>query len=150
MRTVRRVRLTGAIAGIALMGAVDEIVFHQLLQWHHFYVHTTAYWQIFSDGLFHLLTTTLFFAAIMLLWAQRREFATIVSGRTFWIWFLIGAGGFQVFDGVVNHKLLGLHPVRVGVETIWPYDVSWVLSGALLLFAGLALGRGQDEAALRS
>ena len=31
---------TGVFLGIGLMGAVDEIAFHQLLQWHNFYVHT--------------------------------------------------------------------------------------------------------------
>lgn len=126
------------------MGAVDEIVFHQLLQWHHFYVMTTAYWQVFSDGLFHLVTTSLFFAAVMLLWAQRANFAALVSGRPFVSALLVGAGCFQLFDGTVNHKLLGLHPVRMGADPAWPYDLGWLLSGAVLLAIGLLYGRGSD------
>lgn len=129
------------MAGVGLMGACDEIVFHQLLQWHHFYVHATAYWQVFSDGLFHLFTTSMLFAAVMLLWAQRRELATVVGGARFWSGLLLGAGAFQLFDGVVDHKVLGLHQVRMGADPLWPYDLGWLLGGALLLAAGLALRR---------
>ncbi len=137
----RRAAWTGAVAGVAVMGALDEVVFHQLLQWHHFYAHTTAYWQVFSDGLFHLFTTSLWFAAVMLLWAQRRELATVLGGAPFWSGVLIGAGAFQVFDGVVNHKLLGLHEVRTGADPLWPYDVGWVACGLVPLALGLALRR---------
>jgi uncharacterized membrane protein len=30
---------------------------------------------------------------------------------------LLGLGAFQVFDGIVDHKLLQLHQVRYGVDT---------------------------------
>ncbi len=40
----------GLLLGIGLIGAVDEIVFHQLLQWHHFFVDTGSVGQIVSDG----------------------------------------------------------------------------------------------------
>ena len=53
---------------------------------------------------------------------------------------LLGAGGFQLFDGTVNHKLLRLHQVRYGVE-LWPYDVAWNVAAVLLLVAGLVLLR---------
>lgn len=139
----RRASWTGVVAGIGLMGALDEILFHQLLQWHHFYAHTTAYWQVFSDGLFHLFTASMFFAAVMLLWAQRRSFASVLRGAPFWSGFLLGAGAFQLFDGIVNHKLLGLHQVRMGADPLWPYDLGWIASGAAPLLVGLWLrGRG--------
>lgn len=137
----RRAAWTGAVAGVALMGALDEVVFHQLLQWHHFYAHATAYWQVFSDGLFHLFTASMFAAAVMLLWAQRRELAAVVGSAPFWSGLLVGAGAFQVFDGVVDHKLLGLHQVRTGADPLWPYDVAWIASGLAPLAAGLALRR---------
>src|SRR5690606_29052378 len=137
----RRGSWPGAVAGVGLMGACDDIVCHRLLQWHHFYVHTTAYWQVFSDGLFHLFTTTMLFAAVMLLWAQRRELATVVGGASFWSGLLLGAGAFQLFDGVVDHKVLGLHQVRMGADPLWPYDLGWLLGCALLLAAGLVVRR---------
>ncbi len=40
---LRTARWIGVTIGIGIMGAVDEIIFHQLLQWHNFYVHTTDY-----------------------------------------------------------------------------------------------------------
>lgn len=133
--------LDGGVAGVAAMGAVDEIAFHQLLQWHHFYAHASAYWQVFSDGLFHLFTASAFAAAVMLLWAQRCELATVVTGRPFWSGVLVGAGAFQLFDGLVNHKFLGLHQVRTGADPLWPYDVGWIASGLVPLAVAAALRR---------
>lgn len=135
-------RGTGFVVGMALMGALDEIVFHQLLQWHHFYQRATPYWQIFSDGLFHAFTTALWVVGAVLLWTQRRHLARVAGGRLFWAGLLLGMGAFQLFDGVVNHKILQLHPVRAGVETVWPYDAVWIASGVLLLVEGAILRRG--------
>jgi len=138
---VRTTLWTGAVLGVALMGALDEIIFHQLLQWHHFYVHTTQFWRVFSDGLFHLFTASMWLVGAVLLWSQRRRLSTVVSNRSFVAGFLLGMGAFQTFDGVVNHKVLRLHPVRLGAQTIWPYDVGWILSGLALLFLGWFLWR---------
>jgi uncharacterized membrane protein len=37
---------------------------------------------------------------------------------------LLGARPFQLYDGIVQHKLLGLHQIRYHV-IIWPYDLTW-------------------------
>src|SRR5690606_23330934 len=66
---------TGIILGIGLMGAVDTIIFHQLLQWHNFYYDTTEYWQVFSDGLLHAFTASMLFFGAVRLWSQRQEAA---------------------------------------------------------------------------
>lgn len=42
-----------AMVGIGLMAAVDEIVFHQLLGWHHFYDRSTSRVALLSDGVLH-------------------------------------------------------------------------------------------------
>ena len=47
----RRSLLTGTMIGAALMAAADEIVFHQLLSWHHFYDRSTPDISLLSDGL---------------------------------------------------------------------------------------------------
>ena len=130
------------------MGAVDEIVFHQLLQWHHFYVAASRYWQIFSDGLFHALTASLWLLGVLMLWYERRELARFAASRVFWGGILLGAGAFQLFDGVVNHKLLRLHPVRVGAENLWLYDAAWIASALLLLLEGWVLLRSTRREAL--
>ena len=135
----RDVLVTGAVLGVALMGALDEIVFHQLLQWHHFYMAAGEFWRIFSDGLFHAFTAALWFVGALLLWFRRRRLAAVAGSRLFWAGILLGAGGFQLFDGTVNHKLLGLHQVRVGADNLWLYDAAWIASALLLLLEGWVL-----------
>jgi uncharacterized membrane protein len=53
---------------------------------------------------------------------------------------LIGSGGFQLYDGLVHHKLLSLHQIRYDVSLL-PYDLAWNLAGTLVLVAGLLLLR---------
>lgn len=142
----RSLLVTAACLGVGVMGAADEIVFHQLLQWHNFYVHTTAQWRIVSDGIFHLATATLLFVGALRLWHGPRPPRTPARDRRFWGALLLGAGGFQLFDGTVNHKLLALHPVREGVENALPYDLAWIGSALVLLAAGWLLVRGAPAA----
>lgn len=51
---------------------------------------------------------------------------------------LLGAGGFQLYDGTVQHKLLRLHQIRYGVP-ITPYDLAWNLVAVAVLLAGAGL-----------
>ncbi|MEJ5868526.1 DUF2243 domain-containing protein [Pseudokineococcus sp. 5B2Z-1] len=54
---------------------------------------------------------------------------------------LAGVGGFQLFDGVVDHKLLRIHQVRYDVAALWVYDAAWIGSAVLVLVAGLLVLR---------
>ncbi|WP_246005951.1 DUF2243 domain-containing protein [Georgenia muralis] len=45
--------LAAAMIGVGLMAAIDEIVFHQILAWHHFYDQSTSAVALMSDGLLH-------------------------------------------------------------------------------------------------
>ena len=139
---VRRVLITGIILGVGLVGSLDEIVLHQLLQWHNFYVHTTEYWRIFIDGLFHIFTSALLFAGAMRLWGQRRSLGTLSSARPLIAGILLGMGGFNLYDGIVQHKLMQLHPVREGVENLLLYDLVYNGIALLLLIAGWLVWRG--------
>jgi uncharacterized membrane protein len=96
--------VTGILLGVSLMGALDTIAFHQLLQWHNFYVHTTSYWRIFSDGLLHLGTTTLLFLGALRLWGDRRLLAKVDGWKVLAAGLLFGMGGFQLYDGIIHHK----------------------------------------------
>lgn len=126
----------GALLGVAAMAAVDEIVFHQLLGWHHFYDDATADIGILSDGILHTLELFAFAAGFFLMLdARRRPDFRAVHG---WAGFLVGLGAFQLWDGIVDHKLLRLHQIRYGVDVV-PYDVAWNVAGAALLAAGLVL-----------
>lgn len=51
---------------------------------------------------------------------------------------LLGAGAFQLYDGTVQHKLLGLHQIRYNVD-LRPYDWTWNVLAVLAVLAGAAL-----------
>lgn len=131
----------GALLGIGLAGTLDEVLFHQLLQWHNFYVHATPMWRIVSDGLFHIFSSALMGIATLLLWSNRRRLASLDDGRALGAGALIGAGGFNLYDGTIQHKLLQLHPVREQVENILPYDLVWNGVALVVLALGLMLWR---------
>jgi len=134
----RRSLFVAAMVGIGLMAAVDEVVFHQMLGWHHFYDRSTPQVGLLSDGLLHAAELVLLVAGFFL-------FADLVRRRTLvpraaWAGLLLGMGGFQLLDGLVNHKVLRLHQIRYDVELL-PYDLSWNLAAVALLLAGGALAR---------
>jgi uncharacterized membrane protein len=137
----RSLQWTGILLGIGLMASLDTVVFHLVLRWHNFYVHTTDYWRIVSDGLLHLATTILLFVGAARLWTDRRLLAMAGRGRAFVAYTLFGMGGFQLFDGIVLHLVLALHPVREGVANILPYDVAWNASAILILLIGWLIWR---------
>lgn len=132
---------TCALIGVGLMAAVDEIVFHQLLGWHHFYDRSTSEVALLSDGLLHAAELVLLVAGFFLLSDLRRRGAFVT--RAGWVGFLLGLGGFQLFDGLVDHKLLRVHQVRYDVELL-PYDLAWNGAGLFLLAIGLVLLRRQS------
>ncbi|MFF9897923.1 DUF2243 domain-containing protein [Streptomyces longispororuber] len=143
----RRSLAVCALIGAALMAALDEVVFHQLLHWHHFYDRSTRGVALLSDGLLHTAELLGLVAGFFLYADLRRRRALApahgVAG------FLLGLGAFQLFDGIVDHKLLRLHQVRYGVD-ITGYDVAWNTGGLVLLLAGAALAvragrRGRDQ-----
>ncbi len=125
-----------ALAGAGVMAAVDQIVFHQLLRWHHFFDLATPPIGVLSDGLLHA-------AELVAIVASGFLIADLLARRAFaapWAWagFFVGAGGFQTFDGIVDHKVLRVHQVRYGVDLL-PYDLAWIGAGLVLLAVGGAL-----------
>ena len=138
MRAGSRSVVAGALVGIGLMAGLDEIVFHQLLGWHHLYDRGTLAAGLTADGLLHLLEIVLYAAGVTSVYrlVLRRQVVWPRVGAGV----LLGAGGFQLLDGTVNHKVLRLHQIRYGVE-LWPYDLAWNLAAAVLLVAGLVLLR---------
>jgi uncharacterized membrane protein len=127
---------SGAMIGVGVMAAVDEIVFHQILAWHHFYDRSTSDIALLSDGLLHAAELVLVVAGFFFYADLRRRRA--LAPRSVLAGLFLGLGGFQLFDGLVNHKVLGLHQVRYGVDLL-PYDLAWNLTGGALLAVGLAL-----------
>lgn len=53
------------------------------------------------------------------------------TARSAWAGVLTGAGAFQLYDGTVQHKLLGLQQIRYAVD-LTPYDWTWNIVAVLL------------------
>lgn len=132
----RRSLLVAALIGIGLMAAVDEIIFHQVLSWHHFYDRSTSDVALLSDGILHAAELVAIVGGFFL-FADLR-YRRVLALDWAWAGFFLGAGGFQVFDGLVDHKFFRLHQVRYDVD-ILPYDLAWIGSGLLLVGIGLLL-----------
>jgi uncharacterized membrane protein len=132
----RRSLVTGLMIGIAIMAAVDEIVFHQLLSWHHFYDRSTPDVSLLSDGLLQTAYLVLLVAGFFWFADLRRRHA--LAQRSAWAGFVLGLGAFQLFDGIVDHKLLRVHQIRYGVDVL-PYDLAWNGAGLVLLLIGALL-----------
>ena len=127
----------GVLIGIGIMAAIDEIIFHQILQWHHFFDQSTHTIGILSDGLLHAAELIVIVAGFFMIADLTRSKALIlyraISG------FFLGAGGFQVFDGLITHKVFRIHQVRYNVDNLFLYDLAWNVSGLVLIVIGLWL-----------
>ena len=127
------------LVGIGVAGSLDEIVLHQLLRWHHFYDRGSQAAGLIADGIFHLGSTAALVIGLVQL-VQRWPTAPgllrqAVAG------ILVGVGGFNLYDGIIQHKLLGLHQVRAGAPNNLPYDLVFITIAAVVLLAGVLLLR---------
>ena len=125
------------LVGVALMAGIDEIVFHQLLAWHHFYDNATPAVGLLSDGLLHATELFMLIAGFFLIADTVRRGAFWPGAA--WAGLVAGMGVFQLFDGIVDHKVLRVHQVRYDVADLLPYDLAWNASGLALLVLGSLL-----------
>ncbi|PAE26195.1 hypothetical protein CHI10_04400 [Bacillus sp. 7894-2] len=138
--------IAGLILGLGLVGAIDGIVFHQLLQWHHMILSPNIKLEIFTDGLF----TALFSAK--LLWggmkifqdARKNELGT--SWKIFTGGIFIGGGAFNLVEGIVDHHILQVHRVRPLAENPLFYDLAFLAIGLVLVIIGFMIKRMEKEA----
>ena len=135
--------LSGLLVGIGVAAFVDEVVFHQLLRWHHFYDKSTPDVGLISDGLFHAGGWLAMVAGLFLFADLQRRRATVP--KRWWAGAFLGCGGFQLYDGLIQHKLLGLHQIRYDVD-LTAYDLTWNAVAVILIAAGVALLFGPPRA----
>lgn len=138
-RPRRRAALSGFLFGCGIAASmVDLFIFHLGLQWHHFYDLSTHEVALVTDGFFHAFGWFITVWGLFLLADVRRR------GGVSWLHWagavVLGAGFFQLFDGVVDHKLLGIHQIRYGVD-ILPYDLVWNGTAVVLMLLGYLLMR---------
>jgi uncharacterized membrane protein len=141
---MKRTIWSGVLAGFGLAAFLDETVFHQILHWHHFYDKSTMAVGLLSDGLFHAFGFTSLVVGLFLMADSLRRGGFIP--KRWWGALLLGAGGFQLYDGTIQHKLLVLHQIRYHV-TIWPYDLTWNVLAVIMIIIGILLMRGRAEVA---
>ncbi|SOC43513.1 DUF2243 domain-containing protein [Ureibacillus acetophenoni] len=147
MRTLNRTTeslnfWSGILFGLGAVAFIDEVIFHQLLHWHHFYDKSTTSVGLISDGLFHAFSWFATVAALFMVadlkkknsWQKKRWFGS----------YILGAGVFQLYDGIIQHKLMRLHQIRYDVE-IFYYDLVWNVIAAIMIVIGLIILKGEKN-----
>ena len=140
----RRTVGSGFLFGCGIAASViDLFIFHLVLQWHHFYDLSTSRVALTADGFFHAFGWFITIGGLFLLADVRRR------GKVPWKrWtgaVIAGVGFFQLLDGVLNHKVLGIHQIRYDVDLL-PYDAVWIGSAVVLLVVGVLIVRRASPA----
>ncbi len=129
---------SGVLFGLGLAAFVDETVFHQLLHWHHFYDQSTKAIGLVSDGFFHAFSWFSTIASLFLLADLRRRDGFWL--KRWWSGMMLGGGGFQLYDGIIQHKLMRIHQIRY-VDNLFTYDLVWNIIAAIMILLGIILLR---------
>jgi uncharacterized membrane protein len=149
----RPLTTAGGVIGFGLGGLVDVLLFHLVLQEHHLIsglvdptTRAGLRLNLIADGLFCLLMLGIMGVGFGLLWMAAPRPDVPWSANRFVAATVIGAGAFNLYDGVIDHYVLGLH------HTTYPaldgYDLVWVVGSLVLLAAGsLALRAERRERA---
>jgi uncharacterized membrane protein len=144
MKTYRPVVVPGILLGIGLGGFFDGIVLHQIMQWHHllssagYPPNSVENLQIntLADGLFHAATWIFTVIGVFALWRVIQRKDMLPSGRVLFGAMLVGWGGFNLVEGIIDHHLLGIHHVREGAANVLLWDIGFLVWGALMLIGG--------------
>ena len=140
----------GLLLGVGLVAFFDGIVFHMLLEWHHMVstrvppttldaMHANTYW----DGVFHAVAWIVVVLGVALLWRAARAGGTLPSTRAFLGNVFLGAGAFNLAEGLLDHHVLRLHHVRDVADPLM-YDLAFLLVGGVLL-AAVGWGMARDD-----
>ncbi|GAB4179267.1 MAG: DUF2243 domain-containing protein [Coleofasciculaceae cyanobacterium] len=143
----------GILIGAGLLaGFVDGILLHEILQWHHMVTSVRPATDLSSleantlgDGLFHLGTWMLTVIGIVLLWRAGGRSDVPWSPKIFGGSLLLGAGLFDLIEGLIDHQILGIHHVKSGPNQL-AWDIGFLALGAVLFLIGwIVLRSGQKE-----
>lgn len=142
----------GIFLGLGFGGLFDGILLHQILQWHHMLSSvrpaTTvreAELNMVWDGFFDAGTYILTLIGVILLWRAGKRDDIPWSANAFFGSLLLGAGVFNLVEGLIDHQILGIHHVKPGPNEL-AWDISFLAIGAILAVVGWILVRaGKQE-----
>lgn len=144
--------IAGIFLGMGLAGFFDGIILHQILQWHHMLtavrpIRTLADLQLNTlwDGFFHLLALALSGGGLGLLWRATQQELHLNRSQSLQLLgstILLGFGGFNLIEGLIDHQILGIHHVKSGPHQLF-WDLSFLGIAALCLLTGLLWLRHQ-------
>jgi len=142
----------GVILGLGLGGFVDGIMLHQILQWHHMLSSVNPPTTIAQmklnmvwDGLFDAATWVLTVLGIGLLWQAVKRDDVPKSSSILFGSILIGAGTFDIVEGLIDHQILGIHHVKPGANQL-AWDIGFIaLGGILAIFGWMLLQAGKKD-----
>jgi uncharacterized membrane protein len=141
---MRRSKIFSAslLLGAGLGGFFDGIVFHQIAQWHGMLSAVAPPHEMQAmranmraDGWFHAAMWCVTLAGVFLLWAALQAREPAPPTRRFAGGMLLGWGGFNLAEGLVDHHLLELHHVRDLPAHLPAYDWIFLLTGGVGLIA---------------
>lgn len=134
--------IAAILLGLGQAGFFDGIVFHQLLQWHHMFTNVESTDTVsglelntLGDGLFHLVDWLFTLAGLVLLWLTVKRDDVDLSTSVFIGAFCIGAGLFNVTEGILSHHILQIHHVKPGAHQL-AYDLGFIGAGIVSIAVG--------------
>ncbi|AEH37795.1 DUF2243 domain-containing protein [Halopiger xanaduensis] len=150
----RRLLLAGGTIGFGFGAVLDVVIFHQILQTHHLlsgfydpYTYDGVRTNVMFDGLFTAGMLAITAIGFAMLWRVVNGTDARLSTRALVGSTVLGAGAFNVFDGIVDHYVLDLHNVVHGTEAWNPH---WVVVSVLMLGLGAIILRSADGAEQRT
>ena len=134
--------IAGILLGLGQAGFFDGIFFHQLLQWHHMFTNiesgnTVAGLELntLGDGIFHVVDWLFTLAGIIVLWNAVKQEDVILSTSTLIGSFCIGAGLFNIVEGILSHHVFQIHHVKPGAHQL-AWDLSFIAAGIVSTIIG--------------
>ncbi len=140
----RKSTASAILIGIGLAGLIDIIIFHAILQWHHTSSHViipntieALQMNLLHDGLFLSFSLIITIAGVILLWhasSSNNKNSLLSNKRSFIGLALIGFGGFNTIEGIINHLVLEMHHV-IDVANPLAFDLTFLVVGGLAFLA---------------
>lgn len=148
----RRALLAAGVFGFGFSGLIDVLVLHLVLQWHHLVsgIYPTdtlsgLRTNLVADGLFSIGMLIIMGIGAGLLWQSERRTDVPLLIRPLAGAAVIGLGGFDLYDAIVDHAILEIHqpftqagqPLGLGGQ----YNPLWAAVSILFIAAGYYIYR---------